>query len=153
MTKKFVINITFSDKTFYTLIICSALIILGVGVYAFGNIPSPGHSISEIQTCDSDGQVLKMSEGEWVCEQATDTTLPSCSEGQVLKWDNGEWICGEDIDTDTNVLNSLERVDGGNGRTSNQHTVYCPSGKKTVGGGCNRYDGTGTTTYLQYSFG
>jgi len=57
-----------SNRLLYTLIAIGILAIVATGVYALVyNVPNPGHSVAELQKCDSDGQVLKMSGGNWVC--------------------------------------------------------------------------------------
>ena len=61
------IEINFTNRSLYTLIAFFMIVIMGAGVYAFGTIPNPGHAVSQIQTCDSAGQILKMSGGAWTC--------------------------------------------------------------------------------------
>ncbi len=56
-----------SNRLLYTLITIGILAILGVGVYAFGAVPNPGHSLGQLQTCDSEGQTLVMQGGSWAC--------------------------------------------------------------------------------------
>jgi len=68
------VQINLSNRLLYTFITLGILTIVAVGVYALGSVPSPvGHAISELQTCDTDDQVLKMSGGVWVCGSATAT--------------------------------------------------------------------------------
>lgn len=59
-------NITLTKRTLYTLITLGILIILAISVYAIGNIPNPGHSISELQLC-SENQILQTRNEEWSC--------------------------------------------------------------------------------------
>ncbi|MEJ2267719.1 MAG: hypothetical protein P8X70_01445 [Nanoarchaeota archaeon] len=42
------INIKISNKAFYTFITIMILLIVGVGVFALGSVPNPGHTISEL---------------------------------------------------------------------------------------------------------
>jgi hypothetical protein len=55
-----------SNKLAYTLIVILSIILLGVGVYAIGAVPNPGHAISQLQPCDN-GQTLVVSGGVWTC--------------------------------------------------------------------------------------
>lgn len=61
------LKISFSNRFLYTLIALGIIAVLSVGVYAVGSVPNPGHAISELQKCDTDGQVLKMSGTSWGC--------------------------------------------------------------------------------------
>ncbi len=65
------LQINLSNKTFYTLVLISSLILFGVAVYALtpGTAPNPGHLISEVappNPCGS-GQFLKFDGVNWVC--------------------------------------------------------------------------------------
>jgi hypothetical protein len=66
-----------SNKLAYTIIVILFIITLGVGVYAIGSVPNPGHSLSQLQPCDN-GQTLIVSGGAWTC------TTPS-SGGSLTK--------------------------------------------------------------------
>ena len=55
----------FSNKVLLISIVI--VLIVSAGVYALGSVPNPGHEILDLQTCDSDGQILEMSGGNWVC--------------------------------------------------------------------------------------
>ena len=55
----------FSNKILLISIVI--VLIVSAGVYALGSVPNPGHEILDLQTCDSDGQILEMSGGNWVC--------------------------------------------------------------------------------------
>jgi len=77
------LEINFTNRSLYTLITFFIVVTLGVGVYALGTTPNPGHSIAQIQTCDSAGQILKMSGGAWTC--ATD----EAGSGGTSLWSEG----------------------------------------------------------------
>jgi len=66
MKKKRDITIKLSNKLFYTLIVIGILAVVGVGVWALGSVPNPGHAISELQTCE-EGETLQVVDGEWDC--------------------------------------------------------------------------------------
>jgi hypothetical protein len=66
------LKINFSNRLLYSLIAFGIIAILSVGVYALGAVPNPGHAVSELQKCDSDGQVLKMAGGAWTCGLPTE---------------------------------------------------------------------------------
>lgn len=61
-----------SNRLSYTIITAFAIILTATLVYAFGATPNPGHSVSQLQECDSEGQILKMVGGDWAC--AADAT-------------------------------------------------------------------------------
>jgi hypothetical protein len=64
------INIKLSNRWLYTFIVLGILAIIGIGVYAATYSPSgAGHPYTEISTC-SNGQILKVVNGEWSCEDA-----------------------------------------------------------------------------------
>lgn len=56
-----------SNRLSYTIISVFILIALGIGVWAIGAVPNPGHAISELQTCSVEGAMLRMSGGSWTC--------------------------------------------------------------------------------------
>ncbi len=64
--KKRLKKFNISNKLAYTLVAIFSIVLIGVGVFALGPVPNPGHSISQLQTCD-DGQILKMSGSAWSC--------------------------------------------------------------------------------------
>jgi len=68
-----------SNRLAYTLIAIGILLVVAIGVYAVGAVPNPGHPISQLQTCDSNGQTLIMSNGAWTCGSAS-----SLAKGQQL---------------------------------------------------------------------
>ena len=95
MVKKIQINL--SDRTSYTLIALVSIILLGVGVYAYGtSSPSTfGHSLGEIAPptgCNS-GQVLSWSGTAWVC------TTVSSSGGNVVTGTNPICPAGSEVRT------------------------------------------------------
>jgi len=60
------LKINLSNKLFYTFVVIGILVVVAVGVFALGNIPNPGHSVSGLQTC-AEGQTLQVVGGEWDC--------------------------------------------------------------------------------------
>ena len=67
----------YNNRLLYTLIVIGILAIIGVAVYADAPvtpIPNPGHYISEIQTCNTTGDILEMVSDrrdiDWPCVQA-----------------------------------------------------------------------------------
>ncbi|MFZ1971166.1 MAG: collagen-like protein [Candidatus Nanoarchaeia archaeon] len=63
----------YNNRLLYTLVVIGILAIVGVAVYADSPsaiIPNPGHSISEIQTCGTNGDTLEIVSGNWACVQA-----------------------------------------------------------------------------------
>lgn len=66
-------GIKISNRLFYTLVVIGILVIVGAGVYAIGNTPNAGHSISELQTCD-EGKILQVVDGEWDCVSGGSST-------------------------------------------------------------------------------
>ncbi len=67
------LQINFTNRWLYTLIVFFSLIVVGVFVYAaVGTTPNPGHSIAELQLCDVEGEILKNVGGAWAC--GTDDT-------------------------------------------------------------------------------
>ena len=76
------LEINFTNRSLYTLIAFFIVVTLGVGVYALGTTPNPGHSIAQIQPCDN-GQILEAVSGSWAC-----VTKPSS--GGTSLWSEGE---------------------------------------------------------------
>ena len=66
-----------SNKLAYTLIVILFIITLGVGVYAIGSVPNPGHSLSQLQPCDN-GQTLIVSGGAWTCTTPSSGSANNC---------------------------------------------------------------------------
>jgi hypothetical protein len=62
------LKINLSNKAIYTLIVVGILVIVGVGVWAYGtSSPSDfGHSLGEFEACD-EGETLQVVDGEWDC--------------------------------------------------------------------------------------
>jgi hypothetical protein len=71
-----------SNRLAYTLIAIGILLVVAIGVYAVGAVPNPGHPISQLQTCDSNGQTLVMSNGAWTCG----TSQSVCPSGFALRY-------------------------------------------------------------------
>ena len=88
--KKINLNISFSNKLFYTLI---SLIVIAIGIISVNAFVNPttkvGHDLSEIG-------------------------FPSCTVGQILKFNGANWICS------TEGENINESVSGGKSITSSQ---------------------------------
>jgi hypothetical protein len=114
------IQINISKRWIYTLITLGILLVIGVIVYANDlstTIPSPGHAISDIQTCDTPGDILEInSTGSWSCVSASSlgiswaqaingtlelssslanvvTTPSGCSSNQFLEYTGSSWTC------------------------------------------------------------
>jgi len=85
------ISINLSNRWLYTLIAVGIILIIGVGVYALGAIPNPGHSISQLQTCNSNGQTLVMSNGAWTCGAGSSNCQTVISGCLVLGNDLSRW--------------------------------------------------------------
>ena len=80
------LQINMTNRWLYTLITLFAVVVLGVGVYAFGSTPNPGHSWTQIAGCDSSSQIPLWTGSAWSC-----TALPSGGTG-------GSWSeSGSDI--------------------------------------------------------
>jgi len=135
MNKRRVIKISLSNKLFYSLIAVFAVLVLGIGVYAYGtsNPSTFGHSISEIDPpayCGgyNDGW-LRYYDGSWQCEDTPstggDTTVVGGISGYEIVEDSHNLV-EEDID-----VGDLY-----------QRSVSCPDGKVVLGGGCNVVVGT-----------
>ena len=62
------INIKLSNKTAYSLMLILAIAIVGVGVYALGAVPNPGHALSDLQVCGANEILQVNSAGNsWSC--------------------------------------------------------------------------------------
>jgi hypothetical protein len=80
------IKINLSNRWLYFLITLGILMIVAVGVYAASYSSSgAGHPITEISTCPSNGQILKMSGGVWTCGTDVDTDTTVGDGGTVFK--------------------------------------------------------------------
>ena len=77
----------YNNRLLYTLIVIGILAIIGVAVYADAPvtpIPNPGHYISEIQTCNTNGDTLEMVSGSWACvQEPTGPTGPAGPKGDT----------------------------------------------------------------------
>lgn len=101
LSKKYKISNRFS----YTIIALLSVILVATGIYAFGAVPNPGHSLSQLQGCDSPGQILNWAGTNWECIDTLPTskiTPPSgCLEGQFIEWNGVGWRCPScDLDGD-----------------------------------------------------
>jgi len=90
------IEINLTNRWLYTLIAFFGIVLVSVGVYAVVTpIPNPGHYVSELQKCDSDGQILKMSGGTWTCGTddggggGSGTSLWSLGSDNKIYYNNG----------------------------------------------------------------
>ncbi len=118
--KNFKINIKLANNGLYILIIIGILILVGIGVYAYGTSDPPvfGHTINEVAP-------------------------PSpCSANQFLKFSNASWICSDICPSGTHIVasgytNGVEDVYG----TTTSYSYPC-SGLPTDT--CN---GVWTTAY------
>lgn len=62
------LQINFTNRWLYTLIVFFSLIAIGVGVYAaVGTTPNPGHPITALQPCNTAGEILKSDGTTWTC--------------------------------------------------------------------------------------
>ncbi len=98
--KKIQINV--SNKSFYTFLLVSVVLLLAVGVNAWdpAGTGNPGHNINSVAApspCSSGQYIRYINSGSndyWDCETVTQgTTLPSCSSGQGLYWTGSTWAC------------------------------------------------------------
>lgn len=97
MVKK-IINFSFSERTFYSIILIAVVVLGLIGVYAYTN-PSTGvgHDITEVgapASCTA-GQVLSWNGGNWNCTNNL-ASLPSCSSNnQILIYNStsSSWEC------------------------------------------------------------
>ncbi|MDE1848872.1 MAG: hypothetical protein KGH55_02475 [Nanoarchaeota archaeon] len=75
------IHIHLTNRWLYTLIAIGILAIVGVVIYAdapSSTIPNPGHPISDLQTCNTAGDVLQInSTGQWSCVPASSLSSSS----------------------------------------------------------------------------
>jgi len=78
------LEINLTNRWLYTLIAFFVVIVLSVGVYAFGSKPNPGHAWTELAGCDSSGQVAEWYSGSWRC-----ISTPSGSGGGSSYWAAG----------------------------------------------------------------
>lgn len=115
------LKINLSNKLFYTFLVVSALIVLGIGVYASSYVGSNGvgHDLSEIG-------------------------FPSCASGQILEHNGANWICG---DKGSNTI--YESVPGSKNITSSQ-SFQVPAGVSELtidicGGGGSGGAGSGAS--------
>jgi len=105
MDKKIEVNV--SNKLFYTVITILAVLLIGVGVYAYGtnNPPVMGHTISEIdppQYCGASGYNegwLRYYNGAWHCDNTPSGSgdCPECENCEELlvhcSWGGWNSVC------------------------------------------------------------
>jgi len=120
MKKRRSIKIILSNRWLYTLIAIGIVLFIGVGVYAVGIKPNPGHSISELQTCDSNGQTLVMSNGVWTCGtmaqfSVSNVKITTASHNgafggynAVYNWIQNNGCSGYHVCTATEVVNAAQ---------------------------------------------
>ncbi len=81
-----------SNKFGYTLIVILTIVLLGIGVYAYGGTsPSTvGHTTGEIMpSCTGLIRGTSGSANSWSCIPSP----PTCSSGQALTYDGSAWAC------------------------------------------------------------
>jgi len=140
MNKRRVIKINLSNKLFYSLIAVFAVLILGIGVYAYGtsNPSVMGHSMNEVQPPTQCNGYLKYdSSNGWTCEDVSvsdytpDITCDDNDEG--LQWTGSSWSCGTystDVGDCVQVPCSWSGWQGScpGGYSEVSHLKYCDSG-------------------------
>jgi hypothetical protein len=98
------LQINFTNRWLYTLIVFFSLVVIGVFVYA--QIPNPGHDITQIiqpSGCSAN-QVLKWTGSSWTCD-AVIAQPSGCSANQFLKWTGSSWTCaGVEAGTETDPV-------------------------------------------------
>jgi hypothetical protein len=87
------VKIEISNKTFYTLVVAIAIVILAVGINAFGtsNPPVFGHSIGELappSPCNSN-QYLQWTGAAWKCSASAGGITGSGHQGRVAVFTGG----------------------------------------------------------------
>lgn len=129
------VTIKLSNKLHYSLITIAAILLIGVGVYAYGGTtPSTmGHSIGEIAP-------------------------PSgCSAGQVLRMVPAGvgWDCVNVVSSiPSTYVRNVETVSfTRSGCTGNSAYIACPSGKSIIGGGCGGQLAPPVSASYPYSLG
>jgi hypothetical protein len=117
--KSIKININFSNRLLYTLILIGILIAIGVGVYAATSFPASGagHNLNELaQPCD-EGKILKVVGGAWTC--GDDVGITQAYADLNYKDPPGQWTC-------------IARSGSG----SSNANAYCVGLEKVITGGC-----------------
>lgn len=141
------INIHLTNRVMYSLIALSLILIVGVGVYAFGgNDPSyVGHSAGEL---DGLGTLASKDSVDW--SEITDKPiglsedLPTCSGTQKLTFNGTDVICANDyFQADTNSYCSVSSScsAGFFGCGNIEYSINCPGSSISItgpecGGGC-----------------
>lgn len=91
MNKKIEVNI--SNKLFYSLIVLITVILVGVGVYAYGGTApaTMGHSMGELMpSCNGWLRGISNDPNSWTCTSVP----PSCTgTNQALHWSGSAWSC------------------------------------------------------------
>jgi len=151
--KSIKININFSNRLLYTLILIGILIAIGVGVYAATSFPASGagHNLNELaQPCD-EGKILKVVGGAWTCGDDV-TGITQAYADLNYKDPPGQWTCTIRSATNSVSCVSPEKVITGGCRSSNNYgdyiydyptstgwTCYCPSGSGSICGTMTAY--------------
>lgn len=80
-----------NKRATYTIITILILVILGVGVCAVTNeVPDPGHSLAELQSC-SDGETLISNSGTWNCSLFSSLESDPTQEAKTKVVEIGGW--------------------------------------------------------------
>ena len=135
-----------SNKLAYTLIVVLSLALLGIGVYATTYTASgAGHPYTEISTCPSNGQILKMSGGSWVCAtpSAGGGFVPFAASGM---YSNRYVLPASPTPSDTNIDANNYGVPAGATAVLISAELYrvCPSASNRYGHVVFRPTGSGT---------
>lgn len=172
-------KIYLSNKLFYSLIVVLALLLIGVGVYAY-NPTSPdtlgtpsvmGHTLSEIMPpydCQNKGSYVKYSSGVWTCgAPSTGLNCNDCqysfadlsplpygcdTPGEYLKFDGQGAMYGTWKCGNIPVTSVVKNSQLFNDCVATRR-LDCPSGKNLIGGGCFSVSGEIQRSYPSTSTG
>jgi len=92
------VRLIFSVRSFLIGVI--AILILGIGVYAYNTNYGPsvmGHSMNEVQPPTQCNGYLKYdSSNGWTCAPFPSASAPPVCDGgdEVLRWTGSSWVCG-----------------------------------------------------------
>lgn len=95
------------EKQHVVFLLAGFMLVLWAGLVwaGFGAVPNPGHAVSELQTCDADGSILKMVGGQWGC---------AIDEGSgINSWNDLQDIPAgfdDDIDNGVDSWNDLQDI-------------------------------------------
>lgn len=104
-----------SNRLSYTIIAVFALLLIGVGVYALGAVPSPvGHSLTQLQPC-SNGETLVTSGGVWTCSSGGSGGSQWITSGANISYNSGNVGIGMILPTE--VKDVVDLAPGGRADT------------------------------------